>query len=102
MYVPVAVSSVVEKLRRTVSPVPTLPCVITTETVATPSPSKTVYDVSANPTTSSMCVGGGGGTRGERERERERVTDTQTINKKWRMDLKIHSSRSSSSIDTVV
>ena len=74
-----AVSSVVEKLRLTVSPIPTLPCVITTETVAIPSPSKTVYDVSANPTTSSMCVEGGGGTRGEREREREshRHTDNQ-------------------------
>ena len=54
MYIPVAVPSSVENSRLIVFL--TLPCVITTAIVATPAPSKTVYDVFVNCTTRPICV----------------------------------------------
>ena len=49
----VAVLSLVVNSRVTVSPPPTVPCLISTRTVTLPSPSDTEYSVSTNPTTKS-------------------------------------------------
>ena len=49
----VAVLSLVVNSRVTVSPPPTVPCLMSTKTVTLPSPSDTEYAVSTNPTTKS-------------------------------------------------